>query len=318
MSVTATNVLNAFTVDLEDWFQGLTSTNPRVDQWPTFESRVVPATRKLLRLLHAYNVQATFFVLGYVADRQPDLIAEIHDEGHEIASHGYYHRFVYKLSPDEFLRDIAMSSEAILRASGVYPTGFRAPYFSVTAETSWVYDYLAAAGIRYDASVFPTRNMLYGWPDAPRYPFREARTGLLEFPGSTIEVGNVPLPMSGGFYMRVLPYMLVKQALRTLNAQRHPAIIYVHPWELDTGQDYPHVTARERITHYYGRRSIERKLERLLTDFRFGPIAELITDISVPTVLLPTRAQTSNGAARSLRAINMSLNKPAEMTVQSL
>ncbi len=269
---------NAFTVDLEDWFQGLTSTNPQVERWPSRESRVVPATRKLLALLHVHNVQATFFILGYVADQRPALIREIREAGHEIASHGYYHRFVYKQSPDEFLQDLALANEAIERAAGIYPSGYRAPYFSVNASTPWVFDYLAAAGLKYDASVFPTRNMLYGYPGAPRYPYRLEGAGLMEYPASTIEFGKVAVPVSGGFYVRVFPYAFVKRAIRRLNAAGHPAIMYVHPWELDLGQDYPHVTARERITHYYGRRGLEAKLNRLFSDFRFTSLGTLMRE----------------------------------------
>lgn len=267
---------NAFTVDLEDWFQGLTSTNPQVERWPTFESRVVQATRKLLEILHVHDVQATFFVLGYVADQHPDLIREIRDAGHEIGVHGYYHRFIYKLSPNEFLAELGTAIEAVVRAAGVYPLGHRAPYFSVNASTPWVFEYLAAAGLQYDASVFPTRNMLYGYPGAPRFPYRLEGSGLVEFPASTLAVGKLSLPISGGFYMRMLPYAFVRRAIKGLNAAGKPAIMYIHPWELDLGQDYPHVTARERITHYYGRRGLEAKLHRLLSDFRFTMLGALM------------------------------------------
>lgn len=284
MSRESDRAINAFTVDLEDWFQGLTSTNPLVERWPAYESRVVPATRKLLKLLHAHDVQATFFVLGYVAERQPDLIAEIVQGGHEIASHGYFHRFVYKLTPNEFLEDIVRTNEVIQQACGVYPKGYRAPYFSVNASTPWLYEYLAAAGMVYDASIFPTRNMLYGWPQAPKYPFREARTGLLELPSTTIRIGALLAPVSGGFYMRALPYAFVRWALERVNGSGQPAIIYVHPWELDTGQDYPYVTARERVTHYHGRRGLESKLKRLFSDFSFTSISQLMGTIDAPTI----------------------------------
>ena len=266
---------NAFTVDLEDWFQGLTSTNPQVGKWPTLESRVVPATRKLLSILHVHDVQATFFVLGHVADRHPDLIGEIRDAGHEIGVHGYFHRFIYKLSPDEFRHELDRAIEAVERAAGVFPKGHRAPYFSVNASTPWAFDALAAAGIEYDSSVFPTRSMLYGYPGAPRFPYRMADSGLVEFPASTLRLGRYTLPIAGGFYTRALPYAVTRWAIRRLNAQGRPAILYIHPWELDLGQDYGKVTPRERITHYYGRRGLEAKLHRLLADFRFARLDEL-------------------------------------------
>ena len=279
---------NAFTVDLEDWFQGLTSTNPQVDRWPSFESRVVPATRKLLRHIARTTISMQHFLYSAMwRTRHPALIREVRDAGHEIASHGYYHRFVHKMTPDEFLQDLAAANEAIERAAGVYPAGYRAPYFSVNASTPWVFEYVAAAGLDYDASVFPTRNMLYGYPGAPRFPYLVEDAGVMEYPASTVAVGRVTLPVSGGFYVRTLPYAFVKRALRALNAAGQPAIMYVHPWELDLGQDYPHVTARERITHYHGRRGLEAKLRSLFSDFRFTTLGGLYRSAGAGALCAP-------------------------------
>jgi len=274
--------VNAFTVDLEDWFQGLTSTNPQVKKWPSFESRVVPATRALLELLHTYQMQATFFVLGYVADQYPALIEHIRAEGHEIGVHGYYHRFVSRSTPDEFTRDLERCVKAVERITGERPLGFRAPYFSVNGSTPWVFDILQAQGLRYDSSLFPTRNMLYGYPGAPRFPHRLPLDGhsLMEFPLSTVRIGGVNWPIAGGFYLRSLPYALVRWGISRLNRQGQPAILYMHPWELDLGQRYNQVTLREKITHYHGRRQLERKLHQLFTDFRFGSLRALLKGLS--------------------------------------
>ncbi len=269
--------MNAFTVDLEDWFQGLTSTNRQVDRWPVFENRVVPATQKLLRILAVHKVRATFFVLGYVADQHPDLIAKIRADGHEIAIHGYYHRFVYRLTPDEFSVELARSIEAVARITGEAPVGHRAPYFSINARTPWAFACLQAQGLRYDSSIFPTRNMLYGFPGAPRFPYRVDGAALVELPASTIRAGGVNWPIAGGFYVRALPYAVIRRAVAGLNAAGRPAIMYVHPWELDLGQNYRRVTLRERITHYHGRRGLEAKLHRLLADFHFTTISDLLT-----------------------------------------
>lgn len=268
-------VRNAFTVDLEDWFQGLTSTNPLVERWPAFESRVVAATERLLRLLDAYDVRATFFVLGYVAAQHPALVARVAAAGHEIAIHGYYHRFVNRLTPEEFAREVDMSLAAVTAITGERPLGHRAPYFSVDATTAWAFDVLAARGLRYDSSVFPTRNMLYGFPDAPRFPYR-LPNGLHEFPATTLRLFGSNWPIAGGFYNRALPYAFIRYGVRRVNAQGQPAVLYVHPWELDTGQRYGRVTLRERLTHYYGRGGLEKKLRRLFTDFRFAPLCELL------------------------------------------
>ena len=265
---------NAFTVDLEDWFQGLTSTNPQIDRWPEFESRVEENTHRLLDLLSEFNVRATFFVLGYVADQHPQLIEQVVDAGHEIGVHGYYHRFVYKLTRDEFAREIERSIAAVERITGRAPISHRAPYFSVNSTTPWVFDVLASQGIQIDSSLFPTRNMLYGYPSAPRYPFRVEGTALIEFPASTIRaVGTWPI--AGGFYVRALPYPIMRWAMRRLQAQEIPAVHYVHPWELDTGQTYNQVTARERITHYHGRRGLATKLRRMMDDFEFTSLESL-------------------------------------------
>ncbi len=275
-------VVNAFSVDVEDWFQGLTSTNPQVDRWPSFESRVVPATRTLLDILRTYQVQATFFVLGYVADQHPALIEHIQAQGHEIGVHGYYHRFVSRSTPDEFTRDLERCIEAVERITGERPLGFRAPYFSVNGSTPWVFDILEAQGLRYDSSLFPTRNMLYGHPGAPRFPHPLPLHGhaLMEFPLSTVRAGGVNWPIAGGFYLRTLPYAFVRWGISRLNRQGQPAILYMHPWELDLGQPHYRVTPRERITHYHGRRQLERKLHHLFSDFRFGPLRALLTDLS--------------------------------------
>lgn len=267
--MTQTPIANAFTVDLEEWFQGLTSTNPLIDQWPSFESRVVAATENLLSVLHNHRVQATFFVLGYLADQHPALIRRIHVAGHEIAVHGYYHRFVSRLTPDEFAQEIARTSATLTRITGERPLGHRAPYFSFTPDTTWAFTILQEHGFHYDSSIFPARSLLYGMPQAPRFPHWLDAYQLMEFPISTLRLGGVNWPMAGGFYGRLLPYPLLRWAINQLNQQGQPAIYYLHPWELDTGQQYHQVTFRERISHYHGRSRLAPKLEKLFTDFHF-------------------------------------------------
>lgn len=271
--------LNAFTVDLEEWFQGLTSTNRQPERWEMLESRVVYATHLLLDILRQYKVRATFFTLGHVADRQPQLMDEICAEGHELGIHGYYHRFVNRLTPDEFDGEVGRSIEAVMRVNGVQPQGHRAPYFSVNATTPWAFDVLTRHGLRFDSSVFPTRNMLYGFPGAPRLPYRVAEGKLWELPASTVEAAGKRWPMSGGFYVRALPYVVTRWALRRLQQAGEPAVLYIHPWELDLGQRYNQVTVRERLTHYHGRRGLAAKLHRLFSDFRFGPMSDLVAKL---------------------------------------
>lgn len=293
---------NAFTVDLEDWFQGLTSTNPQVERWPEFESRVEPATENLLALLRNQQVKATFFVLGYVADRHPELIERIADDGHEIGVHGYYHRFVYQLTPDEFANELELSIAAVERITGRQPLGHRAPYFSVNGTTPWAFSIMQSHGILYDSSVFPTRNMLYGYPGAPRYPYRVDGTELIEFPASTVRAVGVTWPIAGGFYTRALPYSITRWAMNRLHSQDIPAVMYVHPWELDTGQTYSKVTARERVTHYHGRRGLETKLNQLLSDYEFTTLNN-VRKLWLQRQDEPSAVDSRPRATRSRRAI---------------
>lgn len=289
--------LNAFTVDLEDWFQGLTSTNPLVEQWPRFESRVVPATRKLLAILRSHRVKATFFVLGYVADHHPALIEEVAADGHELGVHGYWHRFVSRMTPTEFAAELELGMAAVERVYGQRPRGHRAPYFSINASTPWAYACMETAGLAYDSSVFPTRNMLYGFPGAPRFPYRVPGTKLIEFPASTVKFAGRPWPVAGGFYVRSLPYAVTRRALASIQAEGQPAVMYIHPWELDVDQHYRAVTPRERVTHYAGRRGLAHKLERLLTDFRFTTLGDLLVQCeSADQVHESTPAIASPGA----------------------
>lgn len=271
-STPALATINAFTVDLEEWFHGLTSTNPLVSQWSSFGNRVEVMTQTVLRILANHHVRATFFVLGCVAEQHPQLVEAICSAGHEIGTHGHTHRFVSRLERDEFACEIERSLAAIMQVTGKAPMGHRAPYFSVNANTSWAFDVLKQFGICYDSSVFPTRNMLYGYPGAPRFPYRLPNTNLVEFPLSTLRKAGINWPMSGGFYLRILPYPLVRRAIRRLNAQGQPAILYLHPWELDRNQPAYPVTPRERLTHFGGRKTLAHKLEQLLDDFDFEPL----------------------------------------------
>jgi polysaccharide deacetylase family protein (PEP-CTERM system associated) len=290
-------MLNALTVDLEDWYQGLTSTSRHLERWPSYEDRVVESTQKLLALLDRAAVRATFFVLGYVADEFPGLVRSVAEAGHEIALHGYHHRLISHLTRDELRADLLRGRAAVESASGQQVTGFRAPMFSINRATLWALELLLEMGFRYDSSLFPTRNMLYGFPGAPRFPYRpfvalgdldratisgNAESGagphpweFVEFPPSTVRLFGINWPVAGGFYTRLLPYPLLRSALRRLNREGHPAILYVHPWEFDPDQPRPHPTPRERLTHYSNLHLTESKWSALLRDFCFAPLRDL-------------------------------------------
>lgn len=275
------DISNAFTVDVEDWFHGLTSTNRQPDIWPQCESRVVQNTEHLLALLDEYGVKATFFVLGKVAEQHPDLIRRIAAAGHEIGVHGHTHQMIHRLTPQAFTAELDRAL-ALLRPLTPAPIiGHRAPYFSINASSLWALDVLRERGFRYDSSFFPTRNMLYGYPEAPRFPHRlDNGSGLVEFPASTVRFAGVTWPISGGFYVRAWPCRVTRRAIRRLNRRGQPAILYIHPWELDTGQPMRAKTLRERITHYYGRRGLESKLRQLFQDFHFGPLRDLLDGVA--------------------------------------
>jgi polysaccharide deacetylase family protein (PEP-CTERM system associated) len=272
-------MLNALTIDLEDWYQGLTSTGRRVDRWPRYEDRVVESTERLLDILAQTKVKATFFVLGYAADQFPELVRQVADAGHEIGLHSYYHRQVSRLTPKEFRSDTIRGRNAVEEASGKQVVGYRAPMFSIDWSTLWALEALLEMGFQYDSSVFPTRNMLYGYPDAPRFPYCPFGNGsFVEFPLSTVRLLGVNWPVAGGFYLRSLPYAVLKWGLKRINREGRPAIIYLHPWDLDAEQPYPSPTIRERFTHYHNLRLAESKLMALLGDFRFGRLADLLEE----------------------------------------
>ncbi len=275
-------MVNALTIDLEDWYQGLTSTGKRVESWPGYEDRVVESTQRLLDVLAQGQTQATFFVLGYVADQFPELVRQVADAGHEIGVHSYHHQHVYQLTPQQFRADVSRAREAVENASGRQAIGYRAPMFSINRSALWALESLREMGFKYDSSVFPTRNMLYGFPEAPRFPYRPFGNGsFVEFPLSTVRVSGVNLPVAGGFYLRVLPYRIFKWALQRINREDKPVIIYLHPWDLDPDQPWPNPTIRERFTHYYNLRGTEAKLRRLLRDFEFARLADLLVDATL-------------------------------------
>jgi polysaccharide deacetylase family protein (PEP-CTERM system associated) len=273
-------MLNALTIDLEDWYQGLTSTSAQVERWGDYEDRVVESSERLLELLASAGVKATFFVLGFVADQFPELIKSIADSGHEVGLHSYYHRKVITLSPEQFRDDLIQGLEAVEKASGKRVVGYRAPMFSINQTRMWALEILRDTGFSYDSSIFPIRNIYYGFPDAPRFPYLPFEgDSFVEFPLSTVRLFGYNWPVAGGFYMRLYPYKLFKRGLRSINREGQPAIIYLHPWDIDPGQPRPNPTLREQFTHYYNLHSAEEKLTSLLRDFRFAPLCELLNSV---------------------------------------
>lgn len=282
-------VLNAMTIDVEDYFHVSAFADVvRAEEWTTFESRVVGNTERLLDLFAASDVRATFFVLGWVAERFPSLVRRIHRDGHELASHSYDHGLVYDKTPDEFRADLRRARAAIADAAGVEVSGYRAPSYSVVDRSLWALDVLADEGYTFDSSIYPIRHDRYGIPDWPRHIERLERPGgaLWELPGSTVRHFGMNMPMGGGGYFRLLPYSWTRAGIRHLNEQeRRPAIFYLHPWEIDPEQPRLNAGFVSRFRHYRNLQHTESRLKRLLAEFRFGPVTEILAGPSIAGAL---------------------------------
>lgn len=287
-------ILNALTIDVEDYFQvsAFETIVPRA-AWNRYDSRVERATQRLLDLLERRDVRATFFVLGWIADRMPALVRRIADAGHEVGSHSYDHRLVYELTPDEFLTDLRQAGRAIEDATGLPVRAYRAPSFSLTARSQWAFDVLIEEGYACDSSVFPIHHDRYGLVGAPRHAHLVRRAGgaIWEVPPSTIQIAGLTLPVAGGGYFRLYPFEWTRLAIERLNTQEErPAVVYLHPWELDP--DQPRLTAPglARFRHYVNLDKTESRLERLLATFRFGPLGRMLATHYVTDKAVATRA----------------------------
>lgn len=284
-------VVNAMSVDVEDYFHvnAFDGVVPR-GRWESLESRVCRNTDRLLALFEARGVSATFFVLGWVAERFPSLVSSIARQGHEIASHGYAHRLIYEQTPQVFRDDVRRAKDLLETAAGAKVDGFRAPSYSVTARTLWALDVLIEEGYRYDASIFPIRHDRYGIPASPRHPYVLTRAGgsLVEAPASTVRYGGLNLPVAGGGYFRILPYAWTRWGIRRINTHEgRPAIFYLHPWEIDPSQPRIRAGFVSRFRHYRNLEKTEPRLRRLLRDFHFSTVGRLLAGVQ-PARELPS------------------------------
>jgi polysaccharide deacetylase family protein (PEP-CTERM system associated) len=313
-------MLNALTIDVEDYFQVHAFSHIiRYEDWGSFESRVESNTHRVLEILATPSslvtrhsslftpVKATFFCLGWIAERYPQLIKEIQGQGHEIACHGYAHRLIYKQSKKEFKEDIHKAKAILEDIISGEVLGYRAPSYSITNKSKWAFEVLVEEGFKYDSSIFPIQHDFYGIPDAPRFFFLVSLTDngnpefspllytknseqqtlnieptslnhIFEFPLSTIRLGRLNVPVSGGGYFRLLPYPIIKLGLKRLNeVERRPFVFYLHPWELDPDQPrIQEASLKSRFRHYLNLSKTESRLNRLLYDFRFAPIKNII------------------------------------------
>jgi polysaccharide deacetylase family protein (PEP-CTERM system associated) len=273
-------ICNALTIDVEDYYMVSAFADViKFEDWHKYESRVVRNTNEILGLLDEHGVKATFFVLGWIAEHCPALVRNIYDSGHEVASHGYNHRLIYDLTPVQFREDVQLARDILENIIGQAVKGYRAASYSVVKSTLWALDILVEEGFLYDSSIFPIRHDRYGFPEAHRFP-HIVKTGsgrIVEFPPSTYTVFGQNLPVAGGGYLRLLPLRFTKTAVRRINTrERRNAMIYVHPWEIDSQQ--PRLQGRwlSRLRHYINIGSTMPKLRELLTEFRFKPLSALI------------------------------------------
>jgi polysaccharide deacetylase family protein (PEP-CTERM system associated) len=277
----AAGTLNCLSVDVEEYFH-CEAFQARVSQsdWTRLESRAVPFLEQVGLWLDEHGSRATFFVLGWMAQRARTVLATLAAAGHEIASHGFAHQHLGRLTAQKLREDLRQARGAIEGALGVAPLGYRAPTFSITSETAWALDVLCEEGFAYDSSIFPIRHDRYGVPHAPDQPFAAvtpAGSRIVEFPAFTCRVGPLRVPMAGGGYMRLMPGWAMRAALRGAQARRRPAMVYLHPWELDA--DQPRLPAGPVTTwrHRVGLRTTRPKLLRLLADFRFDTAAAVLS-----------------------------------------
>ena len=282
---------HVLSIDVEDWFQveNHAEAIPR-ERWPRCELRVGGNVRRLLDLLSAADVHATFFVLGWVAERLPELVRDIARAGHEIASHGWSHAPIWDLSEAAFFDEVVRSRRLLEELSGQPVIGYRAPTCSITKSTLWALRSLARAGYRYDSSIFPVRHDRYGIPDAPSGVHRREE-GIWEIPLSVVELSGARLPVAGGGYLRLYPLWLTQWAFRRLERAGRPAVVYLHPWEFDPSQPrVPGVGLLRTWRHRVGISRNAHKLVSLMREFRFAPVRTVLEELGVELELWQPRS----------------------------
>jgi polysaccharide deacetylase family protein (PEP-CTERM system associated) len=273
-------MINALTIDVEDYYMvSAFADTIKFSDWSLYESRVERNTRRILELMDNHNVTGTFFVLGWVAEKCPALVREIQARGHEIASHGYNHRLIYDLSPQEFRNDTRMSKDILENITGQAVHGYRATSYSIVQQSLWALDILIQEGFKYDSSIFPIHHDRYGMPQAERFPYviQRAPGEIVEFPPATYRLMGRNIPVAGGGYLRLFPLSFTKMAIRDINKrEKQSAVIYFHPWEIDPLQPRLSGSPLSRFRHYVNLNSTFDKLDTLLSDFKFSPLINLM------------------------------------------
>jgi len=274
-------MLNALTIDVEDYYHVTAFESVvRHEDWDRYESRVGGNTHRLLDILDKHGTKATFFVLGWVAEREPHLIRDIAKRGHEVACHGYSHRRIHTQTPVEFQKETKLAKRVIEDATGQPVIGYRAASYSITRRSLWALDILKEEGFLYDSSIFPVKHDLYGIPDSDRFCHvldGQGGHGMVEFPPSTLRLVGINIPVAGGGYLRFFPYGITRWAVRHLNeGVSQPTVVYLHPWEIDPEQPRIRASFVSRFRHYNNLGKTEDRLRALLQDFEFGTMLEVL------------------------------------------
>jgi polysaccharide deacetylase family protein (PEP-CTERM system associated) len=270
-------ISNYLSIDVEDYFQVAAFDKiVAVDEWEHFESRVERNTAILLSLLEAEEVKATFFIVGWIAERYPNLVKKIWDSGHKIGCHSYMHQKIFTLTPYEFREDTMRAKSILEDITGHLVAGYRAPSYSITKQSLWALDILAELGFTYDSSIFPIYHDNYGIPDSPRFEYKLPQQGLMEYPISTAMFWGQKIPVAGGGYFRLFPYWFSRMALRKINRdETRPFVFYLHPWEVDPTQPrFKNASVLSKFRHYNHLQSTETRFANLLRDFDYIPIPE--------------------------------------------
>jgi polysaccharide deacetylase family protein (PEP-CTERM system associated) len=274
---------NALTIDVEEFFQVHALSNViKVQDWEEVTSSVESNTSVILDLLNQNNIKATFFCLGWIAERNKSLIRCISESGHEVASHGYAHQVIYSQTPEIFREDVSKSKKIIEDIIGRPVLGYRAPTYSITQKTFWALDILEQLGFTYDSSIFPVHHDNYGIPSAPRFPYRIKGSKLVEFPISTFRLGKLNFPVAGGGYFRLFPYLLTKLGLKTIEREARPFVFYIHPWEFNP--DTPKVAGLSALSWfrtYVNLSKTMQRFRRLISDFPFSTVQAVLTEINL-------------------------------------
>lgn len=291
-----------FTVDVEDYFQVSSfSSVISTDDWDHYECRVEANTRRVLEIAAKESTTGTFFILGWVAERYPDLVKEIQNAGHEIGCHSHWHQLVYELGPDRFRFDLRESRDILQQITGNPVTMYRSPSFSITKESLWALDILVEEGFTIDSSIYPVRHDRYGIPDSPTSPYKiQTQAGpIVQVPGMVCSVGKTNIPVGGGGYLRLLPWFVTERMLRRVRQQNRPLNVYIHPWEFDPEQPRIQASMKSKFRHYQNLKTTAPKITQMLQTFDLTTMSRVVNEYLPGRALPETNPNMTEGLAEA-------------------